>query len=114
MKTSSAKAKGRRLVLFVKEWLLSVYTHLESDDVSTPAGSSPGEDIKLSPLARKAFPFSVECKAQEGISKVYGWVEQAKTNSNDYTPIVIARSNRKEALVIMTLNDFETIIGVKK
>lgn len=76
-----------------------------------PSVSAPGEDIILSPELRAMFPFSIEAKRQEGLGKIYKFVEQASSNAGNYTPVVICRSNRKESLVILKLTDFEKLIG---
>ena len=60
MKTRSAKSKGRRLQNQVKELLLEAFTELEPDDIRTAIMGETGEDIKLSPAARREIPFSFE------------------------------------------------------
>jgi hypothetical protein len=51
MKTSSAKAKGRRLQQQVAADIVRTFA-LEPDDVTSRPSSSPGTDILLSPKAR--------------------------------------------------------------
>ena len=111
MNTQGRKAKGRSLVLEVKQWLHNIFPQLVDHDIIVPAASASGADLVLSPECQKVFPFAVECKRQEGLSKVYAFVDQAKQNANGLMPVVIARSNRKEAIVILTLTDFEKLIG---
>ncbi len=65
MRTSSAKAKGRRLQQKVRDLILETFSELEEDDVRSTSMGASGEDVLLSPLARKKFPFSVECKNVE-------------------------------------------------
>lgn len=65
-----------------------------------------GEDIQLSPAARKLFGFSIECKNVERLN-VYDAYDQACVNSGDYEPILIMKKNRKKPLVVM---DAETFI----
>ena len=60
MKTRSAKSKGRRLQNQVKELLLEAFTELEPDDIRTAIMGETGDDIKLSPAARREIPFSFE------------------------------------------------------
>lgn len=67
---------------------------------------SDGVDVQLSKIAQDKFPYAVECKAQEGFSKLYGFYDQAKENAGQLTPIVVLRSNKKEALVILKFDDF--------
>jgi len=64
----SRKSKGRRLQQFVRDMILENFDHLEPDDVRSTSMGAGGEDVLLSPAARKVFPFSVECKNVEKIS----------------------------------------------
>ena len=68
MKTRSAKNKGKRLQNDVRDLILETFTELEPDDVRSTTMGDSGEDILLSPAARKLFPFSVECKNQEKLN----------------------------------------------
>lgn len=110
MNTSGRKAKGRGLVLEIKAWLHKMFPEFEDHDVIVPSVSAGGEDIKLSPELRKLFPFSIEAKRTEGLGTAYKFMEQAKSNCNGHTPIVIMRSNHKPAMVQMYLSDFEKLI----
>lgn len=52
-----------------------------------------------------------ECKRYAKIA-VYTWLDQAiKAAGEKLTPVVIAKADRKEPIVIMRLNDFLDIIG---
>lgn len=106
MKTSQRKAKGRSFVLEIKEWLHRTFPWTVDHDVIVPATSAGGEDLVLSPQLRAVFPYSLEMKRQEGLSKIYDFMKQAQNNSKGHTPIVICRSNRQPPLVIMTLEDW--------
>ena len=111
MNTAGRKAKGRGLVLEVKAWLHRVFPEFTDHDIIIPATSASGEDLVFSDEFREIFPYSVECKRQEGLAKVYSFMEQASKNCGDHTPVVICRSNHKEALVVMQLTDWEKLIG---
>ena len=63
MKTSSAKAKGRRLQQQVRTQLIEELDIHPEDIESRPMGSQ-GEDLIMSRAAREAFPYSIECKNQ--------------------------------------------------
>ena len=65
-----------------------------------------GEDILLSPAARKLFPFSVECKNQEKLN-IWSSLEQAETNSGNHIPIVIFKRNRSKTFVAL---EFEKLL----
>ena len=64
MKTASKKAKGRKLQDFVRDKLRGLFNNLEEDDIKSAIMGESGEDIKLSPAARKLIPYSFECKNQ--------------------------------------------------
>ena len=85
---------------------MNLYPEFSEHDVIIPTGSANGEDLLLSPELRKMFPFSIECKRQEGLAKVYGFMEQAEKNCGENIPLVIMRSNNKDALVVIKLKDF--------
>ena len=68
MKTRSAKNKGKRLQNKVRDLILEKFQTLEPDEVRSTTMGDSGEDVLLSPAARKKFPFSVECKNQEKIN----------------------------------------------
>ena len=104
MKTHSAKAKGRRLQQEVRDRLLEV-SKLHPDDIrSTPMGSS-GEDVMLSPAARKVFPWSIECKNVEKLS-IWSAIEQARANAKDYTPVVVFTKNHETTQVAIPFDFF--------
>ena len=77
MKTRSAKNKGKRLQNDVRDLILETFTELEPDDVRSTTMGDSGEDVLLSPAARKLFPFSVECKNQEKLN-IWSSLEQAE------------------------------------
>jgi len=64
-----------------------------------------GEDIQLSPAARKLFPYSVECKSLKAIA-VYKYYEQAEANCGKYEPLVVIKANRKKPLVLVDAEYF--------
>jgi len=106
MKVQSGKAKGRRLQNWVRDLLLQKYHSLEPDDIrSAPMGVN-GEDIQLSPLARKLLPVSIECKSNKKMA-LYSWYDQAKSNTpKGCEPIVIAKGDRKNPVVIIDAKYF--------
>ncbi len=105
IKTSSAKAKGRKLQQTVRDAIIAAHPHLTLDDVRSTAMGSNGEDILLSTAAKAAFPYSVEAKARAKIALVYEALEQAQSQ-NSLTPIAVIKADRKKPLVVMTLDDF--------
>jgi hypothetical protein len=99
-------------VLETKAWLLSLFPEFSEHDAIIPAISASGEDLQLSPELRKLFPYSIECKRTEGLAKDYAFMEQAEKNAGTHTPLVIMRSNNKEALVMIKLKDFSKLVGI--
>jgi hypothetical protein len=101
MKPRSAKAKGRRFQSEVKELILESFPLLEPDDVKPAIMGESGEDIKLSPAARKLFPYAVECKNTEKLN-IWSALEQAEANAkNQNTPLLFFKRNRSKAYVAM-------------
>jgi len=114
MKTSSAKAKGRRLQQWVTE-KVSEITGIKSgkDELiqSREMGQS-GTDVKLIGKARKMFPFSVECKNQENWS-IPAYVKQAKENTLTGTDwLLFIKKNRHDTLVVMDAKQFFKWFGL--
>ena len=109
MNPQSAKAKGRKLQQWVRDLLLENFPSLEPDDVRSTSMGCGGEDLQLSPAARKLFGFSVECKNVERLN-VYDAFEQASANSGDHEPLLIMKKNRKRPLVVMDAESFVKLI----
>lgn len=104
MKTHSAKAKGRRLQQEVRDRLIEV-SKLHPDDIrSTPMGSS-GEDIMLSPAARRVFPWSIECKNVEKLS-IWSAIDQARHNAKENIPMVVFTKNHEDTQVAIPFDYF--------
>ena len=108
MKTQSAKAKGRKLQQWVRDLILESFP-LESDDVRSTSMGAGGEDVLLSPAARKYFPFSIECKNVEKLN-VWQAYEQAEANCGDNEPLLVMKKNRKDPLVVMDAEKFMEIM----
>lgn len=49
-------------------------------------------------------PFAIECKRRAKIA-AYEWMEQAERDAGDLVPMVIARGDGKQDIVIMYLTD---------
>ena len=108
MKTSSAKAKGRKL----QQWfanLLVEKLNLDQEDIESRPMGSQGEDIILGKQSRQLFPFSVECKNQEAVN-VWKAYEQASENCKGYEPLVVIKRNRHKPLVVIDAEKFVQLI----
>ena len=110
MKSRSAKNKGKRLQNNVRDLLLESFTELEPDDVRSAIMGESGEDIKLSPDARKQIPFSFECKNQEKLN-IWDSLQQAEENSGDYSPVLIFKRNRSKTYAVVEIDKFIELIN---
>ena len=104
MKTSSAKAKGRKLQQWFTQKLIEGLNLNEEDLESRPMGSQ-GEDIIMGRESREQFPYSIECKNQEAVN-VWKAYEQAETNCKGYEPLVVIKRNRSKPLVLVDAEHF--------
>lgn len=96
MKTSSAKAKGRRLALEVKTLLHKHVPVLDGDDIRVTPSGVPGVDIQFSPHAKHFYPISIECKNQESL-QIWAALAQAETNTEkDTAPVLFFKRNNSK------------------
>ena len=106
MKPASSKAKGRKLQQWVRDMIIDMCPTLEEDDVRSTSMGASGEDIQLSPAARKLVPVSIECKSYKTIA-AYGWYGQAIANCpKGSEPIVVMKQDRAKPLVIVDAEYF--------
>ena len=110
MKPRSAKNKGKRLQNKVRDLILEKFTQLEPDDVRSITMGDSGEDILLSPAARRLFPFSVECKSQEKLS-IWSSLEQAEDNSGDHIPLLIFKRNRSKTNAVLEFDELLKLLN---
>lgn len=111
MLTRSAKNKGKRLQ---KEVASMIKAHIESQtgivldprDVQSNMMSEGGVDVKLSPLAEKYFPYSVECKNVEKLN-IWAALEQMEANVLPNTkPMLVFRRNHCPTYVVVRAEDY--------
>ena len=110
MKPSSCKQKGRLLQHYVRDKLLTAFPMLEPDDINSVSMGNQGEDIQLSPAARKLIPISIECKSKAAIA-VYKDYKLAVSNKGNCEPVLIVKQNRDKPLAIVDLNYFINLLG---
>ena len=108
MKTQSAKAKGRRLQQWMRDLLIEKLD-VHPEDIESRSMGAGGEDLIMARAAREKFPYSIECKNQESIN-IWKSLEQAKENSNGYTPCLIFKRNRSKIYAVLELKDFVNLI----
>ena len=105
MKTSSAKAKGRRCAQEAKNKLVMGAMDLQDDDIVVTSSGETGKDLKLSPMAHQFYPFAIECKNQEKLN-VRAAFDQAKSHRGEKDiPLLIHTKNRSKMLATLTLDD---------
>jgi hypothetical protein len=113
MKPRSAKNKGKRLQNKIRDLILEKFDSLEKDDVRSITMGDSGEDILLSPAARRLFPFSVECKNQEKLN-IWSSIEQAESNSGNHTPLVIFKRNRTKTYAVLEFDKLLELLNESK
>lgn len=105
-----SKAKGRKLQNLLRDKLRVAFPSLEEDDIKSQTMGMTGEDIVLSPAARRKIPFSFECKNVERLS-FWATVEQCESNCKEgITPAIVVKKNRKDPMVAIPLNVFLGLI----
>ena len=108
----SSKAKGRRLQNFVRDKLREIFItqwtklpRLEEDDIKSQTMGMTGEDIVMSPAAKKIIPYSFECKNVEKLN-IWSALEQADTNCEGRTPVVVFKRNHSKTYVAIEFNEW--------
>jgi hypothetical protein len=110
LKPRSVKAKGRRLQNFVRDRLRESFPSLEEDDIKSQTMGMVGEDIVLSPLARKFIPYSIECKNTERL-QIWKAIEQAESNLGTAENMaVIFKRNNTKTYVAINIEDWLNLI----
>jgi hypothetical protein len=108
VKISSAKAKGRALQQKVAAKLLAAFPSLQADDIKSTPMSSSGEDVQLSPAARKVLGVQIECK-KHAKHAVYTFYDQcAKTGKHQ--PLVVIEADRRKPLAVVDLDYFVSLL----
>ena len=112
MNPKSSKAKGRRLQNYVRDKLREVYIklwtkapRLEMDDIKSQTMGMSGEDIVLSPAARKLIPYSFECKNKERLN-IWQSIKQCEQNSSGSIPVVVIKRNNSKIYAIMEFDEW--------
>lgn len=108
MKTSSCKAKGRRLQQLVRDDLrsLSKEQGLVDDDINSTGMGQSGVDILLSPAAKKVWPLSIECKNVEKLNVVGVFQKHYKLYEQDgQMKLLIHSRNNTRPMVTLRWDD---------
>ena len=115
MLIKSAKAKGRNLQNLVRDKLRSIFVGkvLEEDDIKSQTMGMSGEDIVLTPSAKKVIPYSFECKNTERLN-LWKSLEQCESNCEDRNPVLVIKRNRSEVYAIIKFDKFLNLIEEKQ
>ena len=111
----SSKAKGRRLQNMVRDKLrVAFMQHLEDDDIKSQIMGVNGEDIVLSPAARKLIPYSIECKNVERLN-VWQCLQQAEDNTHETcSPALVIKKNQINPYITIPLDLWIDLIQTKQ
>ena len=72
-----------------------------------------GEDIVLSPAAKRVIPYSFECKNKERLD-LWKSLEQAEGNSQGRNPVLVFKRNRSKIYVAIEFDHFIEMIDEKQ
>jgi hypothetical protein len=109
MNPRSSKAKGRRLQNALRDVLRKAFPSLEEDDIKSQTMGMTGEDIVLSPAAKKKIPYSFECKNVERLN-IWDSLEQAESNCEDRCPVLVFTKNRKATYAAIPIDNLIRLI----
>ena len=108
IKTSSGKAKGRKLQQHTAKAIAEALD-LSPDDIVSRSMGSAGTDLLMSPKAQETFPVSVECKNTKKFPSLAA-LEQSRANHyKDTIPAVVWKPFNKgmdKSIIYFDLNEF--------
>ena len=108
--TRAAKAKGRGGQNEIRDKILETFPELEPDDVKSTTMGDTGEDIQLSPAARKKIPITIEVKRRKsGMKMAYDYIKQASKHGKG-EPVVFFRADRKQWITMISLDHYMELI----
>jgi hypothetical protein len=103
---AARKQKARLLQQKVRDLILKYSPSLEPDDVKSTSMGANGEDVLLSPAARRQYPISIECKSRASWA-FYKDYDQAVINAPEgMEPILVAKANHRDPVVIVSAEWF--------
>ena len=114
MKTSSAKAKGRRLQQSVCASLLEIFPQLEPDDITSRGMGQNGVDVILTPVARRIVgDLAIECKNVESLN-VVGVFNKHATRYPKATSVLVHSRNHQQPLCTVTLKHYLELLQISR
>jgi hypothetical protein len=81
---------------------------LEPDDVRSTSMGQTGEDLQLSPAARKLVPYQTEVK-NKATSQAHTYYAQAKSHGK-YEPLVLVKKDRDVMLAMVDAEHFFALL----
>lgn len=111
LRPASAKQKGRLGQQHVRDAILSSFPTLEPDDVKSTSMGASGEDVQLSPAARRLFPYQIEVK-NKAASQIHTYYDQAQTHGK-HEPLVVVKKDRHIYLATVSLEHFLELLKEK-
>jgi len=106
----AAKAKGRTGQNEIRDKLLETFPEFEEDDIKSTTMGDTGEDIQLSPAARKKLPITIEVKRRKsGMKTAYDYIEQADKHGKG-EPVVFFRADRKNWITMISLEHYMDLL----
>ena len=114
MKTSSGKAKARRLQDKVTFKFRELFKEiLAIGDIKPAIMGMIGTDVVLSPSAKNLIAFDIECKNVEKLigSNLTSAITQCEENTEEgRIPLLIFKKNGEPERVILKLDDFLSLV----
>lgn len=99
LSTAAAKAKGRSLQNKIRD-ILRKFSNLGEGDIDSQIMGCNGEDIRMSPAAKKLFNgLSIECKNQKTLH-LPKWIQQTKDNAKKNQWWLVFRHERTDYVVV--------------
>jgi hypothetical protein len=99
------KQRGRSMQQEIRDAILTKFPTLQLDDCRSTSSGAQGEDVQLSPAARKLLPIQIECKRIKSAIGIYKWYGQAKAHG-PHEPVVFLRADRQPPLVILSADAY--------
>ena len=89
---------------------MEVFPEFEEDDIKSTTMGDTGEDIQLSPAARKKLPITIEVKRRKsGMKTAYDYMEQASKHGTG-EPVVFFRADRKNWITMISLEHYMDLL----
>lgn len=110
------KSLGRKGQKEVRDILLKSFPSLEEDDIYSRPMGSQGEDLMLSPKARKLLPFDIEVKFGKQVNLIRANQQAEQESRKKGIPLAVGcyRLERpKQWYCCLKLEDFLNIIRGK-